>query len=178
MSDLSFQPLNVTFQLIISENRWEKKRCDWCVALHVPECCSARTVHQEELWLQQKPATPWDPWPSKTVVSSRTSSSTRTFFWEPHMLIISLNTSHRLKRHTFVLLTDSIHGKKYSTLKPFLPPPSTSCPSPRFLHYCSGVISAGHFFHLFLSVDPPPPTHLLSKVVILRAWSLCASRHK
>lgn len=31
--------------------------------------------------------------------------------WEPHMLIISLNTSHHLTQQTVVLLTDPIHGK-------------------------------------------------------------------
>lgn len=58
--------------------------------------------------------------------------------WEPHMLIISLNTSHHLTQQTVALLTDPIHAKREVThikpaFHPFFPSQQPSLP-PLLMH--------------------------------------------
>lgn len=50
-------------------------------------------------------------------------SCSHSFLWEPHMVTVSLNTSHHLTQQTLVLLIDSINAKKVKHIK--APPPSS-----------------------------------------------------
>lgn len=79
-------------------------------------------------------------WPASQQMKSagvKTLPLSHFLCWEPHMLMISLNTSHHLTHQTVALLTDSTDAKKkWSALNPSLspphPPPHPS-PLPPFL---------------------------------------------
>lgn len=103
-------------------------------------------------------------WPAPQQMKSagvKTLPLSHFLCWEPHMLMISLNTSHHLTHQTVALLTDSTDAKKkWSALNPSLsPPPSIpSSPFPDASFYSSCVCC-----HL-LSSSPPRCYFLLSFV--------------
>lgn len=97
----------------------------WCPRLS--DHCSAQKCQEEELWLLWSPA---EHSHHRHRRGMRISSRSHSFFWEQHMVIISLNASHHLTLQTVVILTDFIHAKKKSEAHELLlPHPSRLCPS-------------------------------------------------